>query len=290
VSEPRYPYVAVDVAAADAEEAGARLFELGAEGVEERDGTTLVRGAPGKVTLVGSFARDDDARAAVTGLPAGWFPRIEEVVGDAWRDEWKKHFEPFAICAGVIVRPPWRAYDASAGERVIVLEPGRAFGTGLHETTCLVAEWLADRAAALRGSRVLDVGCGSGVLSFVALALGAEAVRAIDVDPDAVEVTRENAARNSLSERLTCDATSIDALDGQYDTVLANIEARTLVELAPALTARVAPGGALVLGGILATQVAPAQLEDVCHAYAALALDAVKQKGEWLSVSMRSPR
>jgi ribosomal protein L11 methyltransferase len=290
VSEPRYPYVSVDVAATDAEEAGARLFELGAEGVEERDGTTLVRGATGKVTLVGSFVRDDDARAAVAELPDAWSPRAEVVVGDAWRDEWKKHFEPFAICARVIVRPPWRAYDAAAGERVIVLEPGRAFGTGLHETTCLVAEWLADRAGALRGSRVLDVGCGSGILSFVALALGAETVRALDVDPDAVAVTRENAARNSLSERLTCDATSIDALDGQYDAVLANIEAKTLVELAPALTARVAPGGALVLSGILARHVAQAQLEDVQRAYAEFALDDVKEKGQWLSVSMRSPR
>ena len=124
----------------------------------------------------------------------------------------------------------------------------------------------------------------------MALALGAETVRAIDVDPDAVAVTRENAARNSLSERLACDATSIDALDGRYDTVLANIEAKTLVELATALTARVAPGGALVLSGILATEVAPAQLEDVRRAYAALELDDVKEKGEWLSVSLRSPR
>lgn len=289
VSEPRYPYVAVDVAAAEADEASARLFELGAQGVEERDATTLVRGAPGKVTLVGSFERDDDARAAASELPPAWSPRVEEVVGDAWRDEWKKHFEPFRICGRIVVRPPWRAHEAAAGEHVIVLEPGRAFGTGLHETTRLVAEWLADHAPALRGARVLDVGCGSGVLAFVALALGADSVRAVDVDPDAVAVTRENAGRNALSGRVESDATPVGALADRYDTVLANIEARTLVDLAPALSARVAPGGTLVLSGILATAVAPGQLEDVRRAYAGLELEDVRQKGEWLAVSMRMP-
>ncbi len=290
VSEPRYPYVAVDLDTAEADEAGARLFELGAQGVEERDATTLVRGTAGKVTLVASFGREEDARSAASELPPSWSPRVQEVVGDAWRDEWKKHFEPFCVCARIIVCPPWRTYDASGGEHVIVLEPGRAFGTGLHETTRLVAEMLAGRAESLRGSKVLDVGCGSGILALVAVALGADSVRAIDIDPDAVAVTRENAERNGLSHRVDVDASPVEALVGPHDIVLANIEAKTLVDLAPALTARVAPGGTLVLSGILATEVAPAQLEDVRRAYAALELEEVRQKGEWIAVSMRMPR
>ncbi len=280
----------MDVASADVDEAGARLFELGAQGVEERDATTLIRGAAGKVTLVGSFERDDDARTAASELPAAWSPRVDEVVGDAWRDEWKKHFEPFRICGPIVVRPPWRVYEAGAGEHVIVLEPGRAFGTGLHETTRLVAEWLADSAGSLRGARVLDVGCGSGILAFVAIALGAASVRAIDLDPDAVAVTRENAERNALSGRVESDGASLDSLADRYDVVLANIEAKTLVELAPALTARVAPGGALVLSGILAAAVAPEQLEGVRHAYAAFEREQITQKGEWVAISMRLPR
>ncbi len=290
MSEPRYPCVAIDVAPAEAEEAGAQLFELGAQGVEERDATTLVRGAAGRVTLVASFERDDDAHSAVAELLPSWSPRVEEVIGDAWRDEWKKHFEPFRICARIVVSPPWRKYDAVDGEHVIVLEPGRAFGTGLHETTRLVAEVLADRAEGLRGSRVLDVGCGSGILALVALALGADSVRAVDIDPDAVAVTRENVERNALAHRVDVDATSVGALPGRYDIVLANIEAKTLIDLAPALTARVGPGGTLVLSGILATEVAPAQLEDVHRAYAPLELDLVRRKGEWVAVSMRMPR
>jgi ribosomal protein L11 methyltransferase len=285
MAEPRYPYVAVDVAEADAEEAGALLFELGAGGVEQRDATTLARGTAGKVTLVASFERDEDARAAVTELPAEWGPRVEEVVGDAWRDEWKKYFEPFGVCEGVVVRPPWREHAAAPGQRVIVLEPGRAFGTGLHETTSLVAAVLAGEA--LRGATVLDVGCGSGILAMVALALGAAHVRAVDVDPDAVAVTRENAERNGLADRIAAEETPVGAMTERYPVVLANIEAKTLVELAPALTSRVATGGLLVLSGILAPDVAPAQLEDVRRAFASLKEEAVRRKGEWIAVVMR---
>ena len=288
MSQPRYPFVAVDVSEDEAEEAGALFFELGAQGVEQRDATTLVRSVAGKVTLVASFETQDAARAAIAELDAAWSPRLEEVVGDAWRDEWKKHFEPFRICEGVVVRPPWREVDAKESQRVIVLEPGRAFGTGLHETTSLVAEVLADRAADLRDARVLDVGCGSGVLALVALTLGAKAARAVDVDPDAVAVTRENAARNGLAGRVEADETPAAALTERFPVVLANIEARPLVELAPALVARVAPGGWLVLSGILAGDVAPGQLDDVRKAYSGLDEQELRRKGEWVAVVYRA--
>lgn len=285
MTDPRYPYVMIDLPEADADEASALLFELGAAGVEQRDGTTLARGAAGGVTLVASFERDEDARAACAELPPEWRPRVEEVVGDAWRDEWKKYFEPFRVCEGVIVRPPWREYDAAAGERVVVLEPGRAFGTGLHETTSLVAGLLA--RTALDGAEILDVGCGSGILALVALALGAARARAVDVDPDAVAVTRENAERNGMSGRLRADETPVDRVDGAFPIVLANIEAKTLVELASGLLPRVAPGGLLVLSGILAPDVAPAQIEDVRRAYASLREQEVVRKGEWIALAAR---
>jgi len=287
-TEPRYPYVAIDVSEEEADEAGALLFELGAAGVEQRDATTLARGAIGKVTLVGSFERAEDARDATAELPAAWAPRVEEVVGDAWRDEWKKHFEPFRVCPGVVVRPPWREHTAAAGEQVVVLEPGRAFGTGLHETTSLVAEVLAETP--LAGVTVLDVGCGSGVLTLVALALGAARARAIDVDPDAVAVTRENAERNGVRDRVETDVTPVEALSGSYPVVLANIEAKTLVDLAAALVARVAPGGLLVLSGILSAEVAPTQIEDIRRAFAGLEEERVRGKGEWIAVSLRRAR
>jgi ribosomal protein L11 methyltransferase len=285
-SEPRYPYVAVDVAENEADEAGATLFDLGALGVEQRDASTLIRGAAGRITLAASFATRDDAHAAIAELPAPWSPRLEEVVGDAWRDEWKKHFEPFRICPGVVVCPPWRSAVTAAGETVVVLEPGRAFGTGLHETTSLVAELLADRAAALRGATVLDVGCGSGILALVALRLGAARARAIDVDPEAVGVTRENALRNDAAGRLAAGQEAVSSLTETFPVVIANIEHRTLVELAESLASRVLPGGLLVLSGLLAPDVAPEQLRDIRERYlnAGLREEECRRKGEWIAV------
>jgi ribosomal protein L11 methyltransferase len=283
VSEPRYPYVLVDVDAADADEASSSLFELGAQGIEERDATTLARAAkPGGVTLVASFATHDEANAAIEELPSAWSPRLEEVIGDAWRDEWKKHFHPFALCAGIVIRPPWEEYDAKPGERVLELEPGRAFGTGLHETTWLVSQALAARSKELADARVLDVGCGSGVLSLVALSLGAREARAIDIDADAAAVTRENAERNGMASRVRADTTDVAKIDEAFPFVVANIEARVLVPLARAIAARVAPGGALVLSGVLAPQ-----KEDVCAAYPGLALEETIAKGEWVALVLR---
>jgi ribosomal protein L11 methyltransferase len=287
VKDHLYPYVRVEVASEETEQAGALLFELGADGIEQRDETTLLPGTAGKVTLVASFDRGEDAQSALAELPAAWSPQTGEVVGDAWLDEWKQYFEPFLICEGVVVRPPWREHVERAGERVIVLEPGRAFGTGLHETTSLVAEVLADRAAVFFGTYILDVGCGSGILSLVGLALGAGAARAVDVDPDSIAVTRENAERNGLAERVHADQTPVSDLGEVYPMVVANIEAQTLVELAPLLGARVAPGGTLVLSGILAPDVAPSQLEDVRRAYPGMALSEVRRKGEWIALVMR---
>jgi ribosomal protein L11 methyltransferase len=280
----RYPYVAIDVDPGDADDAVSRLFDLGAGGVEARDETTSTRGAAGKVTLMASFEREEDARAAVGELSGAWSPRVDAVVGDAWRDEWKKHFEPFPIASGIIICPPWRQYAARAHETVIVLEPGRAFGTGLHETTSLVAQVLTDQAVRFRAQAVLDVGCGSGVLSLVALALGAAHARAVDVDPEAVLVTRENALRNDLAARVDADASPVGAVSGQYAAVVANIEAATLIDLAPALMARLAPGGLLILSGILAPDVSIAQLDDVRTAYRALVEESVPRKGEWVAV------
>jgi ribosomal protein L11 methyltransferase len=293
MKEPRYPLVLVNVAADDAEEVGARLFELGALGVEQRDGVTLIRStAPeGRVVLVASFATDGEAQAAVAEAPPDWSARLGEVVGDEWRDEWKKHFEPFVLCRSadraVVVRPPWRSYDAAEGDVVIVLEPGRAFGTGLHETTRLVAEVLAEHSHLLRGAAVLDVGCGSGILALTALALGAAAARAVDIDADAVAVTRENAERNGWDGCVHADDARVDAMTAQYSVVLANIEARPLVGLAPFLAARVAPGGLLVLSGVLSTDVAPSQWEDVRQAYATLEVLDVKREGEWIAAVLR---
>jgi ribosomal protein L11 methyltransferase len=288
LGEPRFPYVEATVPAEEADEAGATFFELGAQGVEVRDETTSPGGEAGKATIVASFESDEAARQALAELPPAWSGRFGEVVGDGWRDEWKKYFEPFEVCPSIVVRPPWRDYESRSGERVIVLEPGRAFGTGLHETTSLVARILADRRDAVHGKWVLDVGCGSGVLGLVALELGAAGVRAIDVDPDAVAVTRENAARNGRSEQLRADGEGLESVSGTFDVVLANIEHKTLVHIASALAPRVSPGGWLVLSGILGAVSDPRQWPEVRAAYASLDVEDVREKGEWVAAVLRA--
>lgn len=242
----------MDVAPDDADATSARMFDLGASGVEERDATTLVKGAAAGVTLVASYENAAAAKRAKKAL--GKSARLEELVGDEWRDAWKEHFRPFRLCEGVWVRPPWEEHAAKRGEVVLVLEPGRAFGTGLHETTRLVAEAIAAHKRSLARADVLDVGTGSGILALVALAFGAKSVTAIDVDADAIEVAKENATRNAMDARVEFSTTPIARVRGAFGLVLANIEADALVAMCAPLRARVAPGGRLVLSGILATR------------------------------------
>ncbi len=288
MSTPRFPLVLIDVPGAEADAASARLFDLGATGLEVRDATTLVKGKEGAETLVASFDDEETASLAALSLPGAWNPRRDAIVGDAWRDEYKKYFHPFELCDGVVVRPPWEAYAAKAGERVLTLEPGRAFGTGLHETTSLVAEVLSSYREELRGRCVLDVGTGSGILALLALVLGAERARAIDVDPDAVRVAQENAAANGRSARLVADTAELGAIADRYPVIVANIEASVLMELAPLLAARAEGGALVVLSGLLVPEV-NAQLEDVRAAYARFLHVETKTKGEWVALVLRAP-
>ncbi|MDB5214979.1 MAG: Ribosomal protein methyltransferase [Myxococcaceae bacterium] len=284
IGEPRYPFVHVDVAPDDVDEISGLLFELGAEGVEERDETTLAKNATsGKVTLVGAFSTREDADQAILELDAALDPRYEEVVGDGWRDAWKEHYKPYAIAEGLVVRPPWEAYEAKPGEKVLELEPGRAFGTGLHETTRLVVQAIKKYASEANGRLVIDVGCGSGILALAAVALGAERAIAIDNDPEAIDVTRENAARNGLAERIEASTTDVAALDATAPLVLANIEAHVLIPMAPELMKRVAPGGLLFLSGVLVPQTQSVQAAYVEH------MDVLETPvlGEWTLIALR---
>jgi ribosomal protein L11 methyltransferase len=286
MGEPRYPFVHVDVTPEEADEIGALLFDLGAEGVEERDETTLAKNAAsGRITLVGAFASREDAEEAIVqlkGHDATLRARYEEVVGDAWRDAWKEHYKPYAIAEGIVVRPPWEAYDAKPGERVLELEPGRAFGTGLHETTRLVARAIKAHAAEIADCVVIDVGCGSGILALIALALGAERAIAIDNDPEAIDVTRENSERNGLQARCEASTTDVAKLETTSPLVLANIEARILIPMAKDLAARVEPGGLLLLSGILVPQ-----KDDVRAAYPDFELLEAPVLGEWVLLALR---
>ena len=273
----------VDVPEGFADEMSSVLFDLGADGLEERDATTLVKGAAGLVTLVASFTTLADANEAIAAIEPEYRPRLEEIIGDAWRDAWKEHFHPFLLCDGLVVAPPWEKYDGKLGKaHVLELEPGRAFGTGLHETTSLVAQALAVHAAEFRGAEILDVGCGSGILALVALQFGAARARAIDNDPDVIGVVLENAERNGMAARITADTTLVEDFTAHYPVVVANIEAEVLISMAGPLDAHVSAGGLLVLSGILATK-----RDRVREAFASLELLDAPTRGEWVALILR---
>jgi ribosomal protein L11 methyltransferase len=286
VSEPRYPYVHVDVSAEDAELVASELFDLGAQGLEERDASTLNRpqdGAAGMLTLVASFADDESARAAQAALGERYAARIEHVVGDAWRDGWRAYFKPMRVGKRLVIKPSWEPYEPVAGDVVLTLDPGQAFGTGTHETTRLL---LAELEARLPpAARVLDVGTGSGILGVACLLLGASSVEALDNDPLAVDAARENAERNGVGAKLHASLTPVGTLTTRYPLVLANIEARVLIPEAANVAARVEPGGLLLLSGLLHTDV-----DSVRAAYPGFTELGRPELGEWRALVLREGR
>ncbi len=278
MSEPRYPYLHVDVDAEDVEEVSYLLWELGALGVEERDQTTLNKSQTG-VTLVASFADDAAAESAREGI-APRSARVEHVVGDGWRDAYKQYFKVTRLGPRLVIRPSWEPYTPEPSDVVVTVDPGRAFGTGTHESTRLLMAALDARVRG--GERVLDVGCGTGILAICALKLGAHDALCIDVDPDAVEVTRENAQLNEVAERVRADVTPVGDVADSYPLVLANIQASVLIPLAQQIAARVVPSGLLLLSGILVGQEA-----EVLAAYPAFTLEASPVEGEWIALILK---
>jgi ribosomal protein L11 methyltransferase len=279
---PRYPQVQVSVPAGQAETVSMELWDQGATGIEERDGSTLHRSDTGdaQVTLVAAFADEAEARRVAEGLARRFPSRLTHVVGDAWRDAWRAHFKPVRLGQRLVVRPSWESTRLWPGEVEVTLDPGRAFGSGTHETTRLVLREVDRRVRG--GEHVLDVGCGSGILGVAALKLGARRVRAVDVDADAVPVAMDNARRNRVAARMRVSTTPVGRLRGTYDLVLANIETVVLLELADAIAARVAPRGTLVLSGVLA-----GEQDRVCDAFTGFHRAILGREGEWVAPVLR---
>jgi ribosomal protein L11 methyltransferase len=185
--------------------------------------------------------------------------QVREVADEDWANAWKEFFPVHRIGRRVVIKPSWRDHTPEPADVVVELDPGMAFGTGLHPTTRLVLEELE---AHLRpGQTVLDLGTGSGLLAIAAAKLGAAAVLALDTDPVAVATAAENVRRNGVADRVTVAAGSIDTgarMTGggrspvSVDLLLANIIASVIRDLAPGLVRALRPGGTLVASGIIA--------------------------------------
>jgi ribosomal protein L11 methyltransferase len=234
-----------------------------------------------------------EAEAALGHLQAFGLRPIGELrtrlVDEAdWAEAWKAHFPVMRVGRRIVIRPTWRRHRAAPDDVVLALDPGMAFGTGLHPTTrlCLAAIESAGERGDLDGARALDVGCGSGILAIAAARLGAASVLGVDLDSIAVEATVTNARRNHLARRVRARQGSLPSGEGPFDIVLANLIASVLVALAAALRDELRPGGLLLASGIFVDRE-----DEVADAFRSVGLVAVERssEGDWVALAARRP-
>lgn len=205
-------------------------------------------------------------------------PTFRPVAEADWAEAWKAQLNVLHIGQHIVIRPSWLDYTPTPNDLVIDLDPGMAFGTGLHPTTHLCLEALEDLVKPR--ARVLDLGTGSGILAIAAAKLGARSVMAVDNDPVAVKTARENVIANGVQEIVDVTRGSLENVAGHYDLVMVNILARVIVEmLQEGLGSRVRPGGKIVAAGIIIDQ--EAQVIEALG-QGKLALSERQQRGDWV--------
>ena len=249
------------VSKAEAEEVEQCCWDLGAVSVTMMDdsGVDLLEPAPGEtplwesVSLSGLFEEDVDVQTVEVKLRAlGLQVHADTILDQDWERAWLARFRPMRFGERLWICPTGFRVD-EPGAVVVDLDPGLAFGTGTHATTAMCLEWLD--ASIQGGEKLLDYGCGSGILTIAAVKLGAGTTTAIDNDPQAVTAARINAARNDIEQ-------SVEVLDSKqrvtsdFDVVVANILAEPLVTLSRKVSGALKSGGLLVLSGIVESQVA----------------------------------
>lgn len=236
----------------------------------------------------------------------GWnvdFGRLyaeSEVVNDEdWKDKWKENFKPALMTDRIVVRPSWEEYTPKAGQLVIEIDPGMAFGTGTHETTRLCMALMqmeiqkrskaespeGGTAESGAGLRIMDVGCGSGILSIGAALLGCEDVLGIEIDPDAVRAAQENVVRNGCEDRVRISQGDLtQGVDFAADIIVANLMADLVMKLAPSAAEHLKEGGAFISSGILLEKkdIVSAAIRD-----AGFTVDLVVTEGEWCAILAR---
>lgn len=201
-----------------------------------------------------------------------------------WANNWKQYFKPLKIGQKLLICPTWETADEEDGRAVLSIDPGMAFGTGGHDTTRLVLETLEEHISP--DTTLLDVGCGSGILSIAALLLGAQSALGIDIDPLAVKTAIENGEHNGMTApRYTIvEGDLVKDIRGQYDVVVANIVADAIIALSPAIPAFLKPGGGYIVSGIIDTREA-----DVLPVLKACGFTVInrKEQGGWVCLCCR---
>jgi len=211
-------------------------------------------------------------------------PVLSEVRSEDWSNSWKVNFKPLRVGKKLLIVPSWEEANQQPDDIVLHLDPGMAFGTGGHETTRLCLELLEkimDELPTGKNASVLDLGTGSGILAMAAVKLGAKPVHAVDIDPLAIEVAKENLAINLMANDVECSTTPLESMTTDFDIILANILAEELVRLAPQIINRLASDGKLVLSGILAEKE-----EFVRNGFALQPVEFIETRsdGEWVAL------
>ncbi len=263
----------------DVEYASDVVWGWGVVAVEERPGTA------DRTELWTALGEDRDAIADLTAdLPERWSWRLVEV-DTAVADTWREFAQPVVVTDRLIVAPAWYGeVDAAPDQQVVRIEPGPTFGMGDHPTTVSSMRALLIELDRQPAHRLLDVGCGSGVLAVVACLFGVDEAVAIDVSPAAPEITIANAQANGVEHQIRVSCDPLDQIDDQFNLVIANILAPVLIELSADLTHSVAARGTLILSGLLDDR-----YDHVVAAMTGFRVVAIERMDGWVALTLRRP-
>ena len=292
MSSSRYWELTVGVPADLSEGLTNLVWELGALGVveEERPGQAARLRAFFPETATAS-ALEQSVREYLDGVRELGFAPSREVsvvalADENWHEAWRVHFTPQRVGRRLVIAPPWET-PAAGSRLVIMIEPGRAFGTGHHGSTLGCLEALEAAVEAEGPRRMIDLGTGSGILAIAAARLGVDGVLAVDDDPDAVASAMANAARNHVSDRVRCVLADAERLDeAAAPLVVANLLTAAHRKLAPRYGRWVLPAGTLILGGILDGEAAEVAAALDAHGFASRASRSVEG---WTTLELRAP-
>ncbi len=216
---------------------------------------------------------------------------LANVCEEDWANNWKQYFKPLTVGEKLVVKPSWEDYSGGDGRTILEIDPASSFGTGQHNTTQLCLELIEKNLC--NGDRLLDLGCGSGILSIAAVLLGAEKVTAVDISQNSVETAKENASKNNISaDKYTAycgdiisDNTLVEKIGSGFDIIAANIVADVLIAMSPLFEKFVKKGGTLILSGIITERA-----DEVIEAMKSkgYALSEIREKDGWAAVSFKS--
>jgi len=266
--EPRWIELTVTLEKSCAETVADWIMEQGSTGIAEEPDLEDM----GRVILKGYLVNGEGANSAVEEIgqrllslpdmhdcsPASM--QVSGLQDEDWNKKWKSFFQPISITDRLVIKPPWRDYHARAGEVVVELDPGMAFGTGTHPSTRMCLRVIDECVPVMApGARMLDVGTGSGILAITAAKLGLVDVIGTDIDYTAIRCAGKNAEANQVADRIAFSTDSLGKVAGVFELVVANILPHILIDLRDALIEHTAEKGRVVLAGILNEKAASVQ-------------------------------